>query len=60
MESTRSCSANLRIGRMIGRARARPIMRPIRKFALHDRVDSMVVGKVLGGKPAQGFVHLLP
>ena len=41
-----------------GRARARPI----RKFALLDRVDSvdfMVVGKVLGGKPAQDFVYLL-
>ena len=38
-----------------GRARARPI----RKFALHDRVDFMVVGKVLGGKPAQDFVYLL-
>ena len=38
-----------------GRARARPI----RKFALLDRVDFMVVGKVLGGKPAQGFVCLL-
>ena len=33
--------------------------RPIRKFALHDRVDFMVVGKVLGGKPAQDFVYLL-
>ena len=32
---------------------------PIRKFALLDRVDFMVVGKVLGGKPAQGFVCLL-
>ena len=29
------------------------------KFALLDRVDFMVVGKVLGGKPAQGFVCLL-
>ena len=38
-----------------GRARARPI----RKFALHDRLDFMVVGKVLGGKPAQDFVYLL-
>ena len=38
-----------------GRARARPI----RKFALLDRVDFMVVGKVLGGKPAQDFVYLL-
>ena len=38
-----------------GRMRARPI----RKFALLDRVDFMVVGKVLGGKPAQDFVYLL-
>ena len=38
-----------------GRARARPI----RKFALLDRVDFVVVGKVLGGQPAQDFVCLL-
>ena len=35
-----------------GRARARPI----RKFALLDRLDFVVVGKVLGGQPAQNFV----
>ena len=35
-----------------GRMRARPI----RKFALLDRLDFVVVGKVLGGQPAQNFV----
>ena len=38
-----------------GRARARPI----RKFALLRSRGFVVVGKVLGGKPAQDFVCLL-
>ena len=45
------------LNRSIAAGRARAL--PIRKFALHDRVDFMVVGKVLGGKPAQDFVYLL-